>query len=218
MWRSKKALFSVALLAILVALSGCERSGDIARRGYGVWKATIVDEESGLPVKGARVTIWGYGQEPWMDNSPDEVAKPREKGKWRDGFSFISDEQGIVCCHGVYTGGETVIERYVDSPPGRNPGPPHDHNHSHDHDDNRDRDHNRDHDTGKPRRHFLPAADAQIGGWAPIQDTHVSKGRWLAISVTAIGYQPHHFFFQPDVPEGNFGTIKLKNVLVNDGK
>lgn len=212
-----------------------ERCGDdYGRPGH--WVGSVVDQQ-GVPVPGAVVKVWAYGFEPWKDSSPDENAKRLPRGKWLTGFSFAADSDGRVDCTSIYTGRKIEITRYSDANEmpntidnthetvilGQQPnrrGRHLDSANHHEHPipqlrDSTGRDGYRMADSWGPSSPSFTSDDTESSSpasgsnWHTVIDTYFTHGRWLAISVSAEGYQTHHFFLQPDKPDGSLGTIQL---------
>lgn len=203
---------ATVLVIALLSISGCDISNGIhlssgnklpyMPQGWGRWTATIVDEETGLPIPKATLTVWSYGTEPWKDNSLDEAAKRPVKGKWKDGMRFVSNAQGVVICGEVYTGSSYDYVRFSDA----NETLPADSDRYCVVPVQQGNNDKAEHHSQSYSGDFWPVAQ----DWHTVTSTIYTKGDWLAISVDAEGYQPNHFYFQPDSPTGDFGKIPMK--------
>ena len=170
---------------LLTALAGCGKQG---------WTARITDTQ-GNPLAGAKVCVWST---PVDAASPEQSAKAIgqawEKGETTmHGWFFASDAKGLVRCEGIPTGKEVVVSstrgKTVTSVDFEN---------RHVYGDAKHGEHDEvgitQHDT------YIP----------PTVRTRWKPGDWLAITITAPGYQAYHFAFRPDSASGDLGTYQLQ--------
>jgi len=180
----KWLLAALALITILL-VAGCEDE-------KGGWTAVITDTH-GKPIRYAKVCVWSEPVDPANPTqSVADIGHAWERGEIpMHGWFFISDNKGSVRCKGFPTGHE-VVDSYT---PGRvifegGYGTVHGY-----------------WEGGRwGRRVYRDDHTVYI---PPRVRAHYKPGDWLAVTITAPGYQPYHFAFHPETRNGDLGVIQL---------
>jgi len=182
----KWVLAVLALLTVLL-VAGC---------GNGKGWTAIITDTHGKPIRHAKICVWSEPVDPANPTqSVAAIGHAWEQGQIpMHGWFFASDKKGRVYCKGFPTGHQEV-DSYT---PGHvifegGAGTVHSAW------------------EGGRWRHRDVFRGEHTAYVPPRVAVHWKPGDWLAITITAPGYQPYHFAFCPDTRNGDLGVIQLFN-------
>ena len=155
-----------------------------------------ITDQNGVPIAGARLCVWA---QPVNQHNPmksvADIGRAWERGKLpMHGWFFTSNNNGVLRCTGIptghevvdsYTPGGTVITGDVGT---RSVWV---------------------FDRGHWGRHVVYGGGETVAYLPSSERVHWKNGDWLAITITAPGFQPYHFAFHADSHNGDLGTIQL---------